>query len=261
MTIRVDISEGIAEVVLDRADKRNAINLEMFQGLVNAQQQLASDRSVRGVLLRGEGKAFCAGIDLATLMEGETAVDKLLSRPSGTEANLAQQVAVGWRGLSVPVAAAVHGTAFGAGLQIALGADVRMAAPDSQLSIMEVRWGIIPDMGITATARHLVGMDDLLDLAYSGRVIDAREARDVGLITRIEEDPLATARAWLQELVKRSPDALAAIKELFYSSWVSDSTVGWRREAALQRELLGGRNQREAVAAQQQGRQPRFTTE
>ena len=160
--VRVDISERIAHVTLNRPDKFNAVDTGMFDGLIAAGQSLGGNPDVRAVVLSGEGEHFCAGIDLGIFQAGDSILGPdHMSPMEGSDANYFQRAAMVWREMPVPVIAALHGICYGAGLQIALGADVRVAAPDTRLSVMEVKWGIVPDMGITVTARGLVRPDRL----------------------------------------------------------------------------------------------------
>ncbi len=259
--LRLEDRGAVVEVVLDRPDKRNALDGPLFEALVETQQALDERQDLRAVILRGEGAAFCAGLDLRAFAGEPALSERLLRHVPGTDVTVAQQVAVGWRSLSVPVIAALHGQVFGGGLQIALGADVRIAAPDSQLSIMEGRWGLIPDMGATATLRHLLRIDQVLDLTYSARIVAAEEALQLGLVTRIAADPLAAASELAQEITAKSPDAIAGAKRLFLDTWYSGADAGLGREAELQRLLIGSANQTEAVRANFEKRAPKFTTE
>jgi len=259
--LRLEGEGAIVAVVLDRPEKRNALDVPMFEAIIQAQQSLATRQGLRAVILRGEGAAFCAGLDLSAFAGGPSVADKLLEHVPGTEVTVVQQVAVGWRSLSVPVIAALHGQVFGGGLQIALGADLRIAAPDSQLSIMESRWGLIPDMGATATLRQLLRVDQVLELTYSARIIAAQEALQLGLITRVVKDPMAAAIELARSIMHKSPDAIAAAKRLFMDTWYAESNAGFGREAELQRQLIGSPNQMEAVRANLEQRTPTFTTE
>ncbi len=256
-----NVDSRIVHVVLDRPAKRNALDLPMFRAIVEAQRSLAQQPGLRVVILRGEGEAFCAGLDVQAFTAGPAAVNELLTEVPGTHATLAQQVAVGWRELAVPVIAVLHGQVFGGGLQIALGADLRVAAADTQLSIMESRWGLIPDMGATATLKQLLPLDQALALTYTARVIPATEALSLGLITRIEADPLAHGQELANVIANKSPQAIAAAKRLFLEAWYTDVAQGLRREAELQRTLIGSPNQVEAVQANLERRAPNFTTE
>ena len=192
--VAVRVSDGIADVTLNRPDKLNALDREMFTALADTAAGLAGRRDVRAVVLSGSGRAFCAGIDLATLgADAATGHGSLEERTHGI-ANLFQQAAWGWRELPVPVIAGIHGVAFGGGLQIALGADIRIIAPDARLAVMEARWGLVPDMGGIALLRGLVRDDVARELTYTARQVSGTEAVELGLATRTAEDPRAAAR-------------------------------------------------------------------
>lgn len=258
--VTVAIDEHIAEVTLNRPDKHNAIDLEMFEALIRAGESLAGDASLRAVVLHGAGDNFCSGIDLSVFRgSGLDALDKAAFEPrNGSPANFFQSAAYVWRALPVPVIAAIRGVAFGGGLQIALGADIRYARPDARFSIMEIKWGIIPDMAITATLADVMPADRVKELAFSGRIIDATEAAKAGLITSIREDPLQAARELADEIAGKSPDAIRAVKRLVNSSWHDAVETSLRREAELQLEVLATRNHTEAVMANLEKRPPKF---
>jgi len=257
--ISVRIEAGVADVRLARPEKLNAVDGEMFEALVATGERLASDRSLRAVVLSGEGRGFCAGIDLASLRgaAGASARD-LFARRAGSPANLAQRAAWVWTEVPVPVIAAVHGVAFGAGLQIALAADLRLVAPDAQLSVMEIRWGLIPDMSGSQTLRRLVRLDVAKELAFTGRIVSGTEAVALGLATRACDDPLAHALELAREIAAREPNAVRAGKRLFDAAGVVDLETGLRLEEDLQRGLLGRPNQIEALRAHVEKRAPRF---
>lgn len=257
--VRLSTREHVAEVVLDRPDKHNALDMRMFEALAGAADALADDASVRAVILRGAGDNFCAGIDLELFSAPGTGVDPALLAPrEGSPANLFQRAAFAWRELPVPVICAIQGVAWGGGMQIALGADLRYAAPDARLSIMEIKWGLVPDMAISATARHVLGVDVLKELAWTGRVIDAVEADRIGLVTAVHADPLAAARTTANEIAGRSPDAVRAMKRLFETGWQMPVASSLALEAGLQGGLLGKPNQLEAVRANLDKRRPVF---
>jgi enoyl-CoA hydratase/carnithine racemase len=258
--VRIDIDNAVAYVMLNRPDKHNAVDMAMFEALAEAGRTLRKDASVRAVVLHGSGSNFCAGIDVSVFAGpgigaiGQTRMDA----GEDTPANLFQSAAWVWQELPVPVIAALQGVVFGAGLQIALGADLRYATPDARLSIMEIKWGIIPDMAITATALHLLPIDKLKELAFTGRILNGREAADAGLVTAVSDDPLAAATALAREIASRSPDAIRAIKRLINETWRHAAAASLRREAELQLAVMGGRNQQEAVAANLAKRAPNF---
>ncbi|MEB4212119.1 crotonase/enoyl-CoA hydratase family protein [Mycobacterium sp. 94-17] len=250
---------GIATVTMVRSDKHNALDQAMFEGLMNAAAQLAENNSVRAVVLHGEGKSFCSGLDIASFMSGQGGTGVLLERDADRPANFAQRVAYDWSLVPAPVIAAIHGNCFGGGLQIALGADIRIAAPDAKLSIMEVKWGLVPDMGITQSLPRLVRVDVAKELTFSGRIVPGSEALALGLVTRTSDDPLASALALAGEIARRSPDAVRAAKRLYDETWVSnDAAAALERESELQAGLIGKPNQLAAVVAGMSGEKPVF---
>ncbi|MGE0215970.1 crotonase/enoyl-CoA hydratase family protein [Mycolicibacterium sp.] len=258
--VRVRVSDdGVATVTMVRTDKHNALDPAMFEGLQNAAAQLAGDRSVRAVVLHGDGKSFCSGLDIASFMSGDGGVGVLLKRDEDRVANFAQRVAYDWSLVPAPVIAAVHGNCFGGGLQIALGADIRICAPDARLSIMEVKWGLVPDMGITQTLPRLVPVDVAKELTFTGRIVSGTEAAALGLVTRTSDDPLAAATALAGEIAQKSPDAVRAAKRLYDETWVSADVRGaLARESELQTGLIGKPNQVAAVLAGMSGEEPAF---
>src|SRR6476661_8583847 len=233
-------ANGVATVTMVRADKHNALDQAMFEGLMNAAEQLADDTSVRAVVLHGEGKSFCSGLDVASFMSGERGTGVLLDRDEDRVANLAQRVTYDWSLVPAPVIAAIHGNCFGGGLQIALGADIRIAAPDAKLSVMEVKWGLVPDMGITQTLPRLIPIDVAKELTFTGRIVSGSEGFELGLVTRIVEDPLSAALALADEIAQKSPDAVRAAKRLYDQTWASDDTAAALvLESELQTRLIG----------------------
>ena len=237
-----------------RADKHNALDHAMFEGLMNAAGQLADDASVRAVVLHGEGKSFCSGLDIASFMSGRGGTGVLLERDGDRLANFAQRVSYDWSLVPAPVIAAMHGNCFGGGLQIALGADIRIAAPDAKLSIMEIKWGLVPDMGITQTLPRLVPIDVAKELTFSGRIVSGSDALALGLVTRNSDDPLGSALALADEIAQKSPDAVRAAKRLYDETWVSDdAAAALIRESELQVGLIGKPNQIAAVVAGMSG--------
>lgn len=258
----VSTTDGVADVRLNRPDKLNALDVPMFQALVEAGRAVARDRSVRAVVLSGEGRAFCAGLDMGSFQAmagGGGGGPNLLSREgSESPANFAQLAAWVWTEVPVPVIAAVHGVAYGGGLQVALGADLRLVAPDARLSVMEIKWGLVPDMSGTQTLRRLVRLDIAKDLTFTGRVVEGPEAVALGLATRVEADPRAAALALARDIAGRSPDAIRAGKRLLDQSGLVPVPEGLALEERLQRGLIGRPNQVEAVRANLEKRTPRF---
>ncbi|MEJ8835063.1 crotonase/enoyl-CoA hydratase family protein [Ramlibacter sp. AN1133] len=259
--VRVEIDgEGVADVALVRVDKMNALDTAMFQALIDAIARLRTEPKVRAVVLHGEGRAFCAGLDKASLQGIATAaagIGDLVPRTHGL-ANFWQQVAWGWRELPVPVIAAVHGVAFGGGLQIALGADVRLVHAHAQLSVMEVKWGLVPDMAGCVLLTQLCRADVARDLTFTGRVVSGTEAVTLGLATRVSDDPLADARAMARQIANSNPDAIRAAKRLLNTATPVDAARVLVSEAFEQQRLIGSANQREAVQAQVEARVPVF---
>ncbi|MBH0122545.1 crotonase/enoyl-CoA hydratase family protein [Rhodococcus sp. CX] len=259
--VRIDVDElGVATVTLDRAEKHNALDSAMFDALVDATARLAVDRRVRAVVLHGAGKSFCSGLDITGLADRKGMGPRdLLAREDGQVAGHGQRAAYGWSRVPAPVIAAITGNCFGGGLQIALGADIRFATPDARLSIMEVKWGLVPDMGITQSLPRLVGLDVAKELTFTGRIITGAEAKKLGLVTHVVDDPLAAASELAREIAGKSPHAVQAAKRLYEETWTgSDPASALMLESTLQVELMGSPNQVEAVTAGTAGRAPAF---
>ena len=260
--IRIDVRDGVADVRLVRADKMNALDDAMFDAIIAAGERLMVEPGLRAVVLSGEGRAFCAGLDTSNFarMAGGSRSGGVVETPRfANGANRAQQVAMIWRDLPVPVIAAVHGVAFGGGFQIALGADLRFVASDARLSVMEVKWGLVPDMGGMVLLRGLVRDDVARDLTFSGRVFDGAEAAHIGLATRVCEDPYAEALAYAAEVAGRSPDAIRAAKRLLNFPATASQRDILAAESDEQLALIGSPNQVEAVQANLEKRAPSFT--
>lgn len=263
--IAVTISEGVADVRLARPDKMNALDIAMFEALVDTTARLASEKGLRAVVLSGEGRAFCAGLDMgrfAAMKETGGAglpggAERDLTRRTHGEANFPQQAVWGWRQLPVPVIAAVHGVAFGGGFQLALGADMRFVTPDARMSIMEIKWGLIPDMAGTPILPRLVRDDVLRDLTYTGRIFSAQEALGWGLATRICDDPYKEALEAAREIAGKNPDAIRAAKRM-YNDLMGDAGPALMAESVEQKKLSGSPNQKEAVRANLEKRAPKF---
>jgi len=245
----VEVADHVADVRLSRPEKHNALDFAMFEGISAAIDEVASDPSVRAVVLHGEGKSFCSGLDIMSFVSEGRPVEEMFARRDGEDANLPQRVSYGWQLLPAPVIAAVHGNCIGGGAQIALGADVRIVAPGSRVSIREVHWGLIPDMGITRSLPRLVRFDVAKELVLTARILDAEEAVAVGLATRLADDPLAAARELAAEIASRSPDATRRGKRLLEEAWNLPAAESLALEEELQRELLNSANQIKAVGA------------
>ncbi|MGB5258673.1 MAG: crotonase/enoyl-CoA hydratase family protein [Woeseiaceae bacterium] len=257
--VSVSVNQHVAEVMLNRPDKYNALDIGMFEALHTTAQQLASEASLRAVVLHGAGGNFCAGIDVGMFTNPEVQIGADLMKPlAGSPANLFQYAAYGWRELPVPVICALEGTCYGGGLQIALGADLRYASPTTRFSIMETKWGLIPDMAISATLRHVMSVDKVKELAMSARIFDAAEAEGLGLVTAVHDDPLAAARQFAGVCAARSPQAIRGIKRLVNEGWDRPEAESLTLEAELQGAIMGSPNQVEAVMANLQKRAPEF---
>ena len=258
--LKISIDGHVAQVMLNRPDKYNALDLAMFNALNEAADTLAKESKVRAVVLHGAGDHFCAGIDISVLNDPDVKIDASMLAPlAPSAANLFQRAAYAWRELPMPVICALQGTTFGGGLQIAAGADLRYAAADARFSIMETKWGLIPDMAISTTLRDIVRADQLKELAWSARVFDAAEARQLGIITNIEDDPLAAATRIAHECAARSPDAIRGIKRLVNEAWHLSEADSLALEAELQLGVIGAPNQAEAVVANLEKRAPVFS--
>lgn len=261
--VTIDIEGGVADVRLSRPDKMNALDQAMFEGVANAIERLGSEKGLRVVVLSGEGRAFCAGLDMASFArhaEGKSASssgDNLLDRVHG-DANLAQQVAWGWRKLPVPVIAAVHGVAFGGGFQIACGADIRITHPDTRHAVMEMKWGLVPDMAGMAIMRTLARDDVIRELTYSHREFNGAEAARIGFATHLSDDPKTDAMEMARAIASKNPDAIRAAKRLLNLSQDGGAAEILLAESEEQAKIIGSPNQIEAVMAGMAKRAPEF---
>jgi enoyl-CoA hydratase/carnithine racemase len=247
--VQIEIADHVAVVTLSRPEKHNALDIPMFEGIIGAAQRLRAEPGVRAVVLHGEGPSFCSGLDVVSIMQSGSGTSGLTDRVDGEVPNWFQRSAHDWLTLPIPVIAAVHGNCFGGGLQIALGADIRIAAPDTRLSVMEVKWGLIPDMAITRTLPRLVPIDVAKELTFTGRIFGGAEADRLGVVTRLADDPLGAARELAAEIASRSPDAVRGAKRLYDASWTGPAAETLALEAELQLSLIGSPNQLAAVAA------------
>ncbi len=257
--VLVTVNDHVAVVTLNRPEKRNALDLATFEALAEIGDRLAADPDVRAVVLSGEGEHFCAGMDVSVFGAGAIEdLDGKMRPREGSPANFFQAAAYTWRELPVPVICALSGNAFGGGLQIALGADIRLASPDTSLSLMEIRWGLVPDMAITATLTRIMPADKIKELALTGRIVDGREAETLGLVTRLCEDPKQAALELAQTIAAKSPDAVRGIKRLLDRSPDMPVAEALRLEAETQLGVMGAPNQVEAVRANMERRDPVF---
>lgn len=259
--VSINIVDHVADVRLNRADKMNALDPAMFEGIIAAGEKLAEMNGVRAVVLSGEGRSFCAGLDMASMAGGGASANggiKSLTARTHGNANTFQQVAMLWRKLPVPVVAAVHGVCFGGGLQIASGADIRIVAPDARMSVMEMKWGLIPDMGGYALWRGMVRDDVLRELTYTNREFSGLEALGLGFATFADENPHSKAMAIAHEIVNRNPGAMREAKALFNEIADLNEDAILMAESVRQARVIRTPNQVEAVMAGMQKRAATF---
>ncbi|MGF1596718.1 MAG: crotonase/enoyl-CoA hydratase family protein [Acidimicrobiales bacterium] len=261
--LTVTMDGGVADVRLNRPQKMNALDGAMFAALADTADELATDPAVRCVVLSGEGRAFCAGLDFASFQGmtdsvRESSTASITESDEGRITHRGQQAVYGWTSLPVPVIAAVHGHALGGGIQLALGADIRIVAPDAKLSVLEIRWGLIPDMTGTQSLVSLVGLDVAKELTFTGRMITGTEAAELGLCTRVADDPRAEALELAREIAAKSPDAIRAAKRLFNQAPKVSLAEGFAAERTEIGKLIGSPNQVEQVTAFFEKRQPDF---
>ncbi len=267
--ITVSIENGVADVRLNRPDKRNALDREMFDALVDTSASLAADSSVRCVVLSGEGESFCAGLDFASFQgmsdgpressKSESSdTDEITDTMQGRITHHGQQAVYGWTEMPVPVIAALRGHALGGGIQLALGADIRVIAPGTKMSVLEIRWGLVPDMTGTQALVNLVGLDVAKELTFTGRMVEASEAVEIGLATILDDDPHARAMAMAAEIASKSPHAVRAAKRLFNDAPKVSVAEGFAMERAEIGKLIGSPNQVESIKAYFDKRAPDF---
>jgi enoyl-CoA hydratase/carnithine racemase len=262
----VESKDGVAHVRLNRPEKKNALDAGMFDGLLAAARDLERDSSLRAVVLSGEGDSFSSGLDVSSL--GEMAAGALNPESESIQqatrdlsrdgANRAQQLAWRWQELPVPVIAAIRGVAYGGGLHIALGADIRFVAPDARIAFVEITWGLVPDLSGTQALRRLVPLDVAKKLIFTGEVISGQRAAELQLATELSDHPVEDALALARTIADRSPDAVRAAKQLLNSSALVPLRDGLANEFRASAGLMGGKNQIEAVVAKLEGRPPRF---
>jgi enoyl-CoA hydratase/carnithine racemase len=262
--VTVAVEAGVADVRLNRPEKLNALDPAMFDALIEAGTRLADDPSVRAVVLSGAGRGFCSGLDFAAFQAmaeaegGSRLTTRLGDRGEGRITTHGQQAVFVWTQLPVPVIAAVHGVALGGGLQIALGADLRIVAPDARLSVLEIRWGLTPDMTGTHMLRRLLPLDVAKELTWTGRMVSGQEAVALGLATRLSDDPRSAALTLARELAASNPYAIRGAKRLLNQSGLVSQEEQFREEARIMGSLIGSPNQLEAVAAYFEKRPPVF---
>src|ERR1700730_5562157 len=267
------IVDGVADVRLNRPDKLNALDMAMFDALIETGEALKADPAIRAVVLSGEGRGFCAGLDFASFEAmtadrasgiageetgAEPSIADLGRRIEGRITNRGQQAVYVWTEMPAPVIAAIHGPALGGGIQLALGADIRIVAPDAKLSVLEIRWGLVPDMTGAQMLPRLVGLDVAKELTFTGRMVSGEEAVRLGLATRVSEHPLDDALALAREIAGRSPQAVKGAKALLNQAGLVTLAEGFLAESRTIGPLIGSPNQVEATMAYFEERDPRF---
>lgn len=256
--VSVEYKNHIAHVTLTRGDKMNALDDAMIKAIISAGQEVAAS-DARAVVLSGQGKSFCAGLDMASFASmAQTDPTEWLMERSHHDANEVQEVALVWQRVPVPVICAIQGVAYGGGLQLALGADIRIAHPEAKLSVMEMKWGLIPDMGGMVLLPKLVRSDVLRLLTYTARPIGATQAAEWGLVTKLSDDPLTEAVALAEDIAGQSPSAIRAAKRVIEVAYAKPRKEVLLEESSEQVELIGKPDQMEVIAANLQGRKPEF---
>ena len=245
--VKFKVEQQVAYVSLNRADKHNGLDQQMIIELVQTAKRINKDKSIRCVILQGEGASFCAGLDFSYVAKNPSMIAKFFCKLPWRKDNMFQRVAHVWRDLSVPVIAVVHGNCFGAGMQIMLGCDYRIATPDANLSILEMKWGLIPDMSGMVTLSRLTRIDIAQELTMTGRFFSGNEALEYGLVSKVSKAPLIEAQALAEKISQQSPDAIAATKYLFKKTWKKDTRAALFWERITQLRLLGRKNQRIAM--------------
>ena len=246
--VLLEVKNKIAYVTLNRPEKHNGLDKQMFLDVVSTAKKIRKDRSIRCVILKGEGPSLCAGLDFASVSKTPSMIPKFFAKLPWGKDNMFQRVAHIWRDLPIPVIAVVHGNCFGGGMQMILACDYRIATPDSNLSILEMKWGLIPDMSGMVTLSRLTRVDIAQELTMTGRFFSGVEGAEYGLISKVSADPLAEAEALAQTIAEKSPDAVAATKYLFKKTWKKDTRGALLWERITQLRLLGRKNQRTAMA-------------
>ena len=258
--VSIDLGEnGVAQVRFTRGDKMNALDPAQFDAIIAAGEELRTMQGLRAVVLSGEGRAFCAGLDLGSMAAGGSNPAAELATRTHGNSNRAQEAAMTWRKCPVPVIAAVHGVCFGGGLQIASGADIRVVHPATRMAVMEMKWGLVPDMAGYALWRGLVRDDVLRELTYTNREFSGAEARELGLATYVEEDPLARATELAETIANKNPQAIRGAKRLFRVMREEGEDAILMAESVEQDGIIRTPNQVEAVMAEMQKRAPNFT--
>jgi len=249
--VLISVDNNIATVTLNRADKHNGMDLDMLHGVIAAQKKVRAMKDIRAVILHGDGPSFCAGLDVKNVLANPVTAFKSYLKLWSPVENEFQTWSMGWRKVGAPVIAIMHGNCFGAGLQLGLGTDFRICHPDAKLSMMEAKWGLVPDMGGIALMRELMPLDKAKELTMTARVISAAEAEKLGLVTYVDADPMARALALIDEISVRSPDAVAAGKYLLQNAWRALDHVALQAERLWQRKVMTTKNQKISVSRNQ----------
>lgn len=256
--VKLEIRDGLAYATMVRGEKYNGLDFDMFRGLVECARAIRKDRAVRAVILRGDGPAFSSGLDVASFFGKPLKAARIFLKYGFKTTNLAQEAAWCWRRLPVPVIAVVHGRCYGGAFQLAMAADFRFATPDCEFSIMETKWGLIPDMSGSVTLRELLPIDVAKRLTMTGEVFNGQRAQEMNLVTGLSDNPLEPAEALAAQIMSRSPDAVAAAKRLFQKTWVASERRAFAVETRLQWHMFLSRNQRIAVKAGLTKETPQF---
>lgn len=246
--VLLEIKNKIAYVSLNRPEKHNGLDMAMFNEMIAMAKRIRKDRTIRAVIMHGNGPSFCAGLDFGALSKDPMMIPKVFLKMPWSKLNVAQEIAHIWRDLPIPVISAIHGNCFGGGMQIILATDYRIATPDSKMSILEMKWGLIPDMSGMVTLSRLTRVDIAQELTMTGRFFSGIEGAEYGLISKVSDNPLAEAEALANDIASKSPDAIAATKYLFKKTWKKDTWGALLWERWVQARLLGRKNQRIAMA-------------
>ena len=249
--VQVHTEQHIAKVTLTRPDKHNGMDLDMLKGVIAAQKQVRKMKDIRAVVVQGEGPSFCAGLDFKSVLANPVSAFTSYMKLWSPLQNDFQTWSIGWRKVGAPVIAVMHGNCFGAGLQLGLGADIRICHPDAKLSMMEAKWGLVPDMGGVALMRELMPLDQAKELTMTGRILHAEEAKQLGLVTHISDAPQQKAEQLIEEISNRSPDAVAASKFLLQDAWRALDSAALSAERLWQRKVMTTKNQRISVQRNQ----------
>lgn len=257
--VSVEVKNNVAYVTMIREDKFNAVDWNMAQELINSAKKIKKDKSIRAVILSGKGKAFCSGLDFPSFTKQAPKAFWGFINRYNSGSNTFQEIGWCWRKLPIPVISVMHGYCYGAGVQLALASDFRFITPDCEFSIMEAKWGLIPDMSGTVSLRELLPMDKAKLLTMTGRTISGKEAHQLNLVTEVSEGPMKMAEGLVEELKARSPDSIVATKRLFHETWTASIARAFSRERMIQLGLIMGKNHKKALKANLKNEKPTFS--